>query len=54
MLVQSEDLCHPIRSQGPFTRNGWLFELKHDGFRALARAGRSSVQLLSRSGPIDG
>jgi len=37
-------------SHVPFTRDGWLFELKHDGFRALARTGRSGVQLLSRSG----
>ena len=50
MRVQAPDLCHPILSHVPFTRDGWLFELKHDGFRALARTGRSSVQLLSRSG----
>ena len=44
------DLCHPILSHVPFTRDGWLFELKHDGFRAPARTGRTGVQLLSRSG----
>src|SRR6478672_919583 len=50
MRIESTDLCHPILSQVPFTRDGWLFELKHDGFRALARTSRSGVQLLSRSG----
>jgi len=49
-VLTSADLCHPILSQVPFTRDGWLFELKYDGFRALARTGRSGVQLLSRSG----
>lgn len=48
--IQSADLCHPILSHVPFMRDGWLFELKHDGFRALTRTGRSGVQLLSRSG----
>src|SRR5207249_1002849 len=32
-----------------FTQDGWLFELKHDGFRALARAG-THLQLVSRWG----
>lgn len=33
----------------PFTREGWIFELKYDGFRVLARSG-TCVQLLSRWG----
>jgi hypothetical protein len=37
MRVQPTDLCHPILSHVPFTHDGWLFELKHDGFRTLAR-----------------
>ena len=40
---------HPILCHVPFTREGWLYELKHDGFRALARTG-SDAKLLSRSG----
>jgi len=39
MRVRSEDLCHPILSHAPFTRDSRLFELKHDGFRALTRTG---------------
>jgi bifunctional non-homologous end joining protein LigD len=45
-----EDLCQPTLHQVPFTRDGWLFELKHDGFRAFARKDRTGVQLLSRWG----
>jgi ATP-dependent DNA ligase len=36
-------------AEKPFTAEGWLFELKHDGFRAFVRSG-SAVQLLSRIG----
>jgi bifunctional non-homologous end joining protein LigD len=43
------DLCHPRRSPAPFTREGWIFEFKHDGFHAFARSG-TGVQLLSRWG----
>jgi hypothetical protein len=44
------DLCHPHPPPAPFTRDAWPLELKHDGFRALARTGRSGAQLVSRSG----
>ena len=44
------DLCRPIAVREPFTRDGWMFELKHDGFRAFARTGRTGVQLRSRWG----
>src|SRR5690349_21226199 len=49
-LPTPADLCHPMIARVPFTREGWIFELKHDGFRALARKDRTRVQLLSRSG----
>jgi len=42
------DLCHCVPNRMPFTREGWIFELKHDGFRALARTGAGQA-LLSRS-----
>ena len=44
------DLSVPIRRSKPFTAEGWLFELKHDGFRAFVRRRGSDVKLLSRSG----
>ena len=49
MSLGAGDLCHPTRSPEPFSREGWIFELKHDGLRALARGG-TRVQILSRWG----
>jgi bifunctional non-homologous end joining protein LigD len=49
VLISYADLCHPIPNRAPFSGDGWLFELKHDGFRTLARSG-TRVQLLSRWG----
>jgi hypothetical protein len=43
------DLCHPTLARAPFTREGWIFELKHDGFRAFARAG-AAPEFRSRWG----
>src|SRR2546426_7579842 len=34
----------------PFNHPEWLFELKYDGFRALARVEKSKCQLISRNG----
>lgn len=42
--VTHEDLCHPMIAH-PSPR-GWIFELKHDGFRAFARSG--PLPLLNR------
>lgn len=47
--VGPADLCHPVPSPAPFTRDGCIFELKQDGFRALAVKDETPVQLLSRS-----
>lgn len=35
---------------GPFSRPGWLFEPKYDGFRILARKERGAVRLITRNG----
>jgi bifunctional non-homologous end joining protein LigD len=34
----------------PFSRDGWLFELKYDGYRALAQRRGSELRLFSRTG----
>src|SRR5207245_2859693 len=38
------------RRARPFNHPEWLFELKYDGFRALARVERNKCQLISRNG----
>ena len=40
---------HPTLHRAPFTRAGWIFEHKLDGFRALARTGPAPA-LMSRNG----
>src|SRR5262249_2471805 len=36
------------RLPGPFSDPDWLFEVKHDGFRALCYVAAQSVKLVSR------
>jgi bifunctional non-homologous end joining protein LigD len=43
-----------VRIAQPFEHPDWLFELKHDGFRALAHIDRYSCRLISRSGHVFG
>jgi bifunctional non-homologous end joining protein LigD len=40
------------RVLGPFDDPDWLFEIKHDGFRALAFCDRGEVRLVSRNGNV--
>jgi ATP-dependent DNA ligase len=37
-----------VRVPGPFDHPEWIFELKHNGFRALARVDRHRCTLVSR------
>jgi bifunctional non-homologous end joining protein LigD len=39
---------NPTRIASPFDHQDWLFELKHDGFRALAYIEGVSSRLISR------
>src|SRR5688572_23544060 len=39
-----------MRAAQPFDHPDWLFELKHDGFRALAYLSRGGCSLISRRG----
>jgi bifunctional non-homologous end joining protein LigD len=38
----------PTRIRAPFDHQDWVFELKHDGFRALAYIEDGSCRLISR------
>ena len=37
-------------AKAPFSHPDWLFELKYDGFRALAHIDGKRTQLVSRNG----
>ena len=42
--------CLPRLAKGPPTGQGWLHEIKHDGFRILARRDANGVRLFTRNG----
>lgn len=44
------ELMHAEGWSKPFSRPGWLFEIKHDGFRVLAMKERGRVRLHYRRG----
>ena len=48
--VSYKDLAAPTAVRKPFTRAGWIFELKYDGFRVLAGRHGDTVTLVSRRG----
>jgi bifunctional non-homologous end joining protein LigD len=39
-----------LSREGPAFRPGWLHEIKHDGFRILARRDSAGVHLITRNG----
>jgi hypothetical protein len=42
--------CLPRRADTPPTGSGWIVEIKHDGFRILARRDGDRVRLFTRNG----
>ncbi|MGC2075088.1 MAG: hypothetical protein WA728_03450 [Xanthobacteraceae bacterium] len=42
--------CLPSPAKAPPSGPGWLHEIKHDGFRILARRDGAGVRLISRNG----
>lgn len=42
----------PLREREPFDDREWLFELKHDGFRALAFISDGECALVSRKNKV--
>jgi bifunctional non-homologous end joining protein LigD len=51
-VAEWPETIHPMLAEiadGPFSRPGWLFEIKWDGFRAVAEIHRDQVRLYSRN-----
>src|SRR5262249_40705873 len=50
--VRASQVKHMLATPGeqPFTRTGWLFEIKYDGVRVIAERRGDEVQMLGRSG----
>src|SRR5436190_24080861 len=42
--------CLPSAAKAPPSGPGWLHEIKHDGFRILARKDAAGVKLITRAG----
>jgi bifunctional non-homologous end joining protein LigD len=42
--------CRPSRAERPPSGPGWVHEIKHDGFRMMARRDAAGVRLLTRNG----
>jgi bifunctional non-homologous end joining protein LigD len=48
--VISIEPCLPSRAETPPTGADWIHEIKHDGFRVIARCDGKKVRLISRNG----
>lgn len=48
--VEASDLMLATLHREPFSGEGWLFELKYDGYRCMVRKTGESVELVSRNG----
>lgn len=49
-VITHRDLAQLTKRAKPFNDAGWVFELKHDGYRVLAMKNGQSARLLSRRG----
>lgn len=52
IIIEAADLMLATLWRRPFSRDGWVFELKYDGFRCLVRKSGTLVSLVSRQGNI--
>ena len=46
----SFEACLPRKAKEPPNGPGWIYEIKHDGFRILARKDGNRVKLITRNG----
>ena len=46
----SADRCLPTKAPLPRTGEAWLHEIKHDGFRVVARDGTAGLDGMRRTG----
>ena len=44
------EACLPRKAKEPPNGPGWIHEIKHDGFRILARKDGNRVKLITRNG----
>jgi ATP-dependent DNA ligase len=44
--------CLPSPAKAPPSGSGWIHEIKHDGFRILARPDSAGVRLITRNGNL--
>jgi bifunctional non-homologous end joining protein LigD len=44
--------CLPTKAPQPPTGDAWLHEIKHDGFRVIARKDGACVPVLQSPGPV--
>ncbi len=42
--------CQPMTALKPPSGPGWIYEIKHDGYRMMARREGERVRLLTRNG----
>ncbi|GAB2600872.1 hypothetical protein GCM10027034_37540 [Ramlibacter solisilvae] len=50
MILPAPMLLHEGRKSQPFGHDGWLYELKFDGYRLIAGVNNGDVVLNTRSG----
>ncbi len=48
--LRRDELCMPRLAKQPPSGPDWIHEIKHDGFRILARRDAAGVQLITRNG----
>src|SRR5580704_13077214 len=49
-LLSRFEPCLPSPAKHPPAGNGWIHEIKHDGFRIIAQREADSVRLITRNG----